>query len=182
MVNACNAPTWAIESAAEKMCNMLMIEAETKSDRWKFGDSKKLMKKHNATAAVFVTKDPTLPLSLIAMEEKWGMVNAEGLSVTNLHREVVRVATVVLGGASSKYDISAMRPAFSASDLDKVGDIIAIDSIMAIFPNIEALGFKRYEIVSYQDALECGCAPEPVNDVQRKLKADYEKAQKGKKK
>ena len=92
-----------------------------------------------------------------------------------LGKEIMRVATLLLGGASSRYESSVMRPAFSLEDLEKIGDLATIDSLMAIFPNLKVHGFKQYEMMTFREAYESGYTPEPTNDEQRKIAAEFKK-------
>ena len=181
-VNASQVDDSCLKSAAGKICNILMMDAEVKKGKWSLADAKKSMEALGATAAVFVVDDPSLPMSLVAMEEKWGVANASGLDAETLAKETLRVAIVVLGGASSKYPASVMRPVFSKEDLVKnAGSLVTIDALMAICPNLPSLGIKQFTMMDYADALEDGVAPPPANDVQRKLKADFDKARSARK-
>ena len=181
-VNASGVDDSYLKSAAAKISNILLIETEVKKGSWSLASAKKSFADAGASAVVFVVDDPGLPMSLIAMEEKWGVANSAGLDGENAAKEALRVATVVLGGASSKYSASVMRPVFSRKELgEKAGSIITIDSLMAIYPNLSALGIKQYSVMDYADALEDGVAPPPANDVQRKIKADFDKSRSGKK-
>ena len=180
-VNVAGVDEGLLKAAAAKISSVLMIEVEVQKGEWSFAEAKKCFADTKANAAVFIVKDSTLPLSLIAMEGKWGVANVAMLEGKSIMKETLRVATVILGGASSKYKASVMRPVFSAADLEKeAGEIITIDALMAIYPNLAALGLKQYEVMEYADALEEGVAPAPVNDAQRKIKAEFEKAKKAK--
>ena len=175
-VNASGVSDSALRGAAENVRNSLMINAEVKGGNWSFATARKNLSDTGANVAVFVVKDSSLPLSLIAMEEKWGVVNASGLSDTAISKEALRVGLVVLGAAASKNEVSVMTPVFSVQELEKMpGDSVTIESLMSIFPTVESLGITQIETVDYTSALRRGIAPEPTNDVQRKLKKDYEK-------
>ena len=175
-VNAAGVSDSALRGAAENVRNSLMINAEVKGGNWSFATARKNLSDTGANAAVFVVKDASLPISLIAMEEKWGVVNASGLSDAAISKETLRVGLVVLGAAASKNEASVMTPVFSVQELEKMpGDSVTIESLMSIFPTVESLGITQTETVDYACALRRGIAPEPTNDVQRKLKKDYEK-------
>lgn len=155
-----------------------MIETETQSGKWSLSSAKDSFAATGATASVFVVKDDSLPISLIAMEARWGVVNAALLEGKTIEKEILRVAIVLLGGASSKYPASTMRPAFSREDLNDVGDLVTIDTLMAIFPNLEKHGFKQYQMMTYREACEEGIAPLPANDEQRAIANEYKNAAK----
>lgn len=153
IVNTCAAPSAPLEMAARKIGNLLMIYCEVQNGSWKFAEAQKAFDASKANAAVFVVKDAALPLSLVAMESKWGVVNAEGLPEKSLEKEVLRVATIVLGGGSSKYPASTMRPVFSKEDLEtKAGQVITFDSLMSIYSYIPALRLKQFQMMTREDA------------------------------
>lgn len=161
VVNACEAPTAPLDTAVKKIGNLLMVTAETQKGAWSLADAKKAFETTQANVAVFVIKDSALPMSLIAMEAKWGVVNAEGLSEKGLEKEVLRVSTVLLGGAASKYPASTMRPVFSPEDLDKkAGEVMTFDSLMSIFTYLPDLGLKQYQMMTREDAIEEGLIKE----------------------
>jgi hypothetical protein len=156
-VNACNAPTEALVTAANKIGNMLMINIEVTKGTWKLAEAQKCIDATGANAAVFVVKDEMLPLSLVSLEAKWGVVNAAGLDGKSIEKETLRVATMILGGAASKYSASSMRPVFSKEDLaKKAGDIVTFDSIIAISSYLPELGIKPYRMMTRDDAIEEG--------------------------
>ena len=157
VVNASAVSTNALKSAADKLANFMMVDIEVVKGEWSLKDAKKGLEATGANAAVFVIDDKTMPMSLIAMEEKWGMANANGLDEKSVEKELLRVMTVVIGGASSKYEASVMRPVFSKADLEKkAGDIVTFDSIMAIFGYLPDLGIKPYKMMSRELAIEKG--------------------------
>lgn len=157
VVNTCDAPTDALDVSLRKVTNLLMISYEIKKGEWKLAEAQKCFEATKANAAVFIVKDATLPMSLIAMEAKWGVVNAEGLDAACVSKEVLRVMTVILGGASSKYTASTMRPVFTKDDLaKKAGDIVTFDSIMSISTYLPELGIKPYQMMTREDAIAEG--------------------------
>lgn len=176
VVNACAYEGSVISNTVKKIGNVFMILVEEqKSGCWSLADAAGAFAATGANAAIFVVKDRSLPISLVAMEARWGVVNAEGMDDAVLGREIMRVTTLLLGGASSKYSASVMRPAFSVEDLAKVGDLATIDSLMAIFPNLKAYGFKQFEMMSFREAYENGYTPAPQNEVQKQIAAEFKK-------
>lgn len=172
IVNAAQVPEEPLATAAKKIGNIMMINVELRPGEFALAAAKSEMA--GANAAVFVASDPILPMSLIAMEEKWGVVNARGLTPKQLEKEVLRVATIVLGGAVSKYTASSMRPVYSPADLDAAGELVTFDSLMAIFPNLQSLGITQFQTMSYRDACFEGLAPAPKDDRERKIAAEVE--------
>lgn len=157
VVNACDAPAAPLDAAARTVGNLLLVNVEVAKGEWSFQTAQRNFESTGANAAVFVVRDSSLPMSLVAMEARWGVVNAEGLSEKSLKKEVLRVATVVLGGASSKYSASTMRPVFSRDDLEKkAGEVITFDSLMSIFTYLPEMGVKQYRMMTREDAIEEG--------------------------
>lgn len=156
IVNACGVSKAPLESVVKKLEGFLMVDMEVKEGKWSLADAKSSFDAVKANAAVFVIKDKGLPLSLVAVESKWGVVNAEGLNDVEVEKETLRVLTMVLGGASSKYKTSAMRAVFSKADLALAGDVLAFDSLMSVFNYLPDLGVKQYRIMDREDAIEEG--------------------------
>ena len=156
IVNACDAPTGALQSAARKFGNLLTIYTDVRKGDWRLADAQKCFDAAKANAAVFVVKDKALPLSLVAMEGKWGMANVEGLDEKGVEKIVLRVASLVMGGGSSKYSASVMRPAFSASDVTKLEDVVTFDVMMNIDTYMKDLGFEPFRMLSKEEAIAEG--------------------------
>lgn len=165
-----------LQAVARTIANFMMINVGVEKRAWTFAGASAALKDTKATAAVFVTKDKALPLSLIAMEARWGVVNAEGLTAKQVEKEVLRVSAVLLGGASSKYPASVMRPVFSTADLDKAGELLTVDSLMAIMSNLEDNGFSSRRDMTYREACEQGVAPAPKTDLEKKIAAEVKAA------
>lgn len=153
VVNTCRAPRTSLETAAKKLGNILMIDIEVKDGaEWKLADAKKCFDAAGANAAVFVVSDPLLPMSLVAVESKWGVVNAVGLDAVGVEKETSRVLASVLGGGFSKYPASVMRPAFSPEELiSKTGTVVTFDAVLAIFEYLPALGVEPFRMMTKED-------------------------------
>lgn len=139
--------------------------------------------KGNAAAAIFIVDDPALPMSLVAMEEKWGLVNLAKLVTDKpniiklLHRTeklVTRVATGVLGGSHClEIPFSAMKPVYSLADLDKMeAHAFSPAALTELSYTLPKLGLSRVTPCTYEDACVEGWAPAPTNDVQKEIWAD----------
>ena len=173
IVNACGYEGDVIANSVKKIGNVFMIVAEEQTGSWSLDKAKDAFDATKANAAVFVVKDKALPISLVALESRWGLVNAEGMNDAVLGKEIMRISTLLLGGASSKYEASVMRPAFSLEDIEKLGELATIDSLMAIFPNLQKYGFKQFEMMTFREAYESGYKPEPKNDEQKAIAAEF---------
>ena len=143
-----------------------------------FANAKKAM--GNANAAIFFVDDPALPMTLLAREEKWGLVNVAALAadkpktltlLARANKLVTRIATDILGGNYCYHvKFSAMKPVYSLKELDAMDAYafapMTLTMMMTTIPN---LGMKPRSMCTYQDACDEGWAPAPTNDVQREI-------------
>lgn len=159
-VNTCDASPACLKVAADTMKNMLMIHTEVKNGSWSLARSKQSLADAKATAAVFVVKEKLLPVTLVAIEEKWGVVNADGIDDTALEKEVIRVASLVMGAAYSKYSASVMRPVFDMSEFAPKGtnvqDVITFDVLLNMDGALPKLGFKPFRMLTKEEAIAEG--------------------------
>ncbi len=175
IVNACGYQGDVIANSIKKIGNVFMIVAEEQTGSWSLAEAQAAFDATKANAAVFVVKDASIPISLVALESRWGIVNAEGMNDAVLGKEIMRISTLLLGGASSKYEASVMRPAFSIDDIEKLGELATIDSLMAIFPNLQKYGFKQFEMMTFREACESGYNPEPKTEEQKAIAAEFKR-------
>lgn len=178
-VNAAGVDDALLKTAAERISNTFQINTEIQKGSWSLAEARKQFAATKANVAVFLVNEKTMPMSLVAIEERWGMANAAGLDDACITKQALRVATLVLGGASSRYPASVMRHVFSPEDLkNKAGSALTVDAMMAIAPNLADLGIEEFMFLDYESALDEGVAPEPANENQRRIKANWEKAKK----
>ena len=146
----------------------------------KFDIAKASEAKGDANLAIFVVDDPTLPMTLLALEEKWGIVNVAQISADKpktlklLYRAeklFTRVGTGLLGGHYClQIPFSAMKPVYSVADLDKMdAKAIAPLSLTQITYSLPSLGLTQTTQTTYEQACVEGWAPAPTNDVQREI-------------
>ena len=135
--------------------------------------------KAGAGACVFVVDDPTLPMSLIALEEGWGMLNLAPLRegtpdaakfALRFRKELIRITSVVFSGARSQYKVSPLQGVMSVADLDKtVGDQYGIDTMMNVMKHLPEIGIVPDQRITYREACRRGIAPSPTNDYQKAI-------------
>lgn len=159
-VNTCGADTSVLKGALEKFENIAQVKFAIEPGTWKLSAAKKCYDDAKANIAVFIVNDEALPMSLIAMEAKWGVVNAQGLDAKCISKESLRVLAVLMGGASSRYPASVMQPVFSKEDLaTKAGEVITFDAVMAFRSYCTALGITPFQMMSRKDAEAEGLLP-----------------------
>lgn len=142
-----------------------------------------------ARTGVFLVDDPSLPMTLCAMEAGWGMVNLAPLKADapskqklfqRLNKLFTRVCTVVFGGAHETVPFSAMQGVTNLNELDGLGAFaIAPNGLTMISEHLPKLGVTFPYMTTYKRACREGWAPAPTNDVQKaiweKVKADKER-------
>jgi len=124
---------------------------------------------------VFVIDDAKLPMSLVAPEAKWSMVNVHALKAdkpayfkARLMKEMTRAVVPLLGGADSQYPLCVMGAVHKADDLDRFVDSrLPVDVIARMKKNMGAVGIAPYRISMYRKACEEGWAPAPTNEYQK---------------
>ena len=124
-----------------------------------------------AQFAIFVIDDGAYPMSLVAAEAGWGVVNTRQLSGSGRFRvEFQRLLAMALGGGVGLFRQNPTLSVRAPFDLDAFADdALSIDAINSIVRNLENAGVSPKRTVSYRTACREGWAPEPVNDAQKAI-------------
>ena len=167
---------------AFKMARILHVFIEAKRGVFSFKTAADSVDVDNAV--VFIVDDPVLPITLVAQEARWAVVNlsslkgdniAKGIVDDRLYKSFLRATCLLLGAAPCKFPASPLKPVMSLKALDALKDTtLTFDAVMNMDSYMKGIGIKRYEPMTYQAACEEGVAPAPTNDVQ---KAIWEKVQ-----
>lgn len=136
-----------------------------------------------AAAAVYVIDDPTLPMSLVALEEQWGFVNVAALRegdpdaaklASRFRKEFIRITSVVFSGARSQFKTSPLQACSSAKALDRiVGDNYGMDTMTSLMNYLPEIGVRPVTRMLYRTACQRGIAPAPTNDVQKAIWEEF---------
>lgn len=173
IVNAQQAAEEAwLKSAADTFAKDVQIKVEVEQGAF---DLKSPEKRGEAT--VFVVNDPALPMSLLAPEAKWAVVNIATLKTDKLpffksrvERAIVRGIVPLLGGADSQYPMCIMGAVSKPEELDRFIDArLPMDVIERMRKNFASLGLGSWERTTYRNACIQGWAPRPTNDVQQAI-------------
>ncbi len=129
------------------------------------------------SASVFVVDDEKLPISLIAPEARWAVVNiaslrhnSEAFFKARVMKAVTRAMVLLLGGADSQYPMCIMGSVVKASDLDKYPDSrLPVDVLDRMQKNMSVIGMAPFKITTYRKACEDGWAPQPTNEYQQAI-------------
>lgn len=170
-------PSDAIEDEVRRFGRTMHIAMTIATGGFSLGGRIDAVRAANANAVVFFAEDPTLPMSLVAMEEHWAFVNVALLKADNPRVDVfalrarkmlLRALFSVLGAACSKYPANPLKPISSLGELDGLSDpLLTIDSAIGMYGYLPGIGLERYEMMTYKEACEEGLAPPPTNDIQR---------------
>lgn len=131
-----------------------------------------------SSAALFIVDDPKLPMSLVAVESHWGLVNIgaitkgvpdSGLTKNRLGKLMTRVAAMTLGGGrEGQYSQSIFEAISDAQDLDSLStDRLSQNFVGGIVKNAKSIGLEPRFRTVYRKAVEQGWAPAPTNDIQK---------------
>lgn len=169
----------SVQNGIKDVSTTLQIKAVVKShnSRFDFTEANDVMLSDKATACVFVIDDTICPVSLVAPENHWGMVNIAKLAKDNpepdklqlrFEKQFARVSYILLGAWSSKMAISVLQPGIGLDGLDKVASTqIGPDTILSVHDYAEKIGFRSEKRVPYRVACKQGWAPPPTNEYQK---------------
>lgn len=143
-----------------------------------FSDADNTLREQNANAAIFVVNDPSLPMSLVAAEGKWGLVNVAKVKADDAPDQLVtrrmdkmfsRVLIQILGGcAQAGFEMDAFKPVFNLKDLDALRGLSpSPQARMSMMSYMNQLGFRPSITMPYTRACKEGWAPAPTNEFQR---------------
>ena len=134
----------------------------------------------DATGAMWIVNDPALPISLVATENGWGMLNVAPLVADSPDAAVLekRVSKFVLRtfaningvGDSTMMPACVMKQAIGVEGVDSLVCATYSPEACSKIENYLALaGYKRCNMGTYYDACEEGWAPAPTNDIQKAI-------------
>lgn len=126
---------------------------------------------------LFAVDDAGLPMSLVAPEGKWALVNVAKLrdarpqfTAARIRKEVARTLARLCGAADSQYPQTLMGCVTKAEELD----VFANEKLpMDVMPRMKAYlagcGVVPYTLVQYRVAVREGWAPAPTNEYQKAI-------------
>ena len=170
--SASNLPKQSLDAVIKQFDDTIHIAIEVQKGEFSF-ESPKIQ----GEATVFIVDEAELPMSLIAPESRWALVNVAKLKSekpqfydARIRKETVRTLVALLGGCNSTYPDALTGCVLRAEDLDRFADTRLQVEIEQRLPSyIEKLGITPYVMTSYRKACEEGWAPAPTNDVQKAI-------------
>jgi len=151
-----------------------LVRVDFKREAGKFDLAKPTVK---GNATIFVIDDAALPMSLLALEARWAMVNVAPLKSdkasffeARVKKEVFRVAACLLGAACSKYPTCITSCVTKPEDLDNIFEIKMPAEFEMRFANyMPGLGITPWARAMYRRAVMEGWAPAPTNEFQKAI-------------
>jgi hypothetical protein len=164
-------PKW-LDEAAEVFSNDVQLNVRVLSGDF---DLKNPALKGEVT--VFVVDDSSLPMSLVAPEAHWSVINIASLKTSKeaffkarVQKLMVRGIVPLLSGADSSYPLCLMGPVEKAEDLDKfMGARLPVDVIERMRKNYATYGLGSWRMTTYRAACHQGWAPTPTNKYQKAI-------------
>ena len=156
----------------------LKMEVVDSKDTLRISELDKAAKDSGGATTVFIFENKELPLSLVAVESGWAVVNIAKLpeapkmiSDLRLKKELARAFALVSGIGYTAGAVNLMYPARAAQELDfcALPDKVNPYLISPIHKYLANLGVAPTQVATYRQACMQGWAPAPTNDVQRAL-------------
>ena len=125
--------------------------------------------------SLFFVDDPTLPMSLIAPEAKWAVVNVAPLKSdkepffkARVKKQASRTMAILCGGYKSNYPGNLTDAITKVEELDThTNDALPVDVLGRFTPYLAAFGVTPAIMTTYANACRQGWAAQPTNDLQR---------------
>lgn len=138
------------------------------------------LKELGAKGAIWIVDDPSLPISLVAAEDGWGVLNVAQLLVDSpdaaklakrVSKFIYRTFANVNGiGDSTMMPACVMKQAVGVAGVDAlICATYSPEACSKIGSFLAMSGYKRRNRGTYYDACEEGWAPAPTNAVQKKI-------------
>lgn len=128
-------------------------------------------------ATLFVIDDVRYPMSLIAPEAKWAVVNVAKLKCdkpaffeARVKKETSRVTGQLFGAFSNQYETNLFSGVFAAEDLDQILSAATPYEYRTRYQKyLPLMGITPYKVVHYKKACQEGWAPAPTNEYQKAI-------------
>ena len=161
-----------LKENADYYAKELRLEIEVAEGSFDFANPKV-----QGEASIFVVDDPKLPISIFAPEARWGVVNVAPLKsdkpqffTARVKKELSRAFGFLAGAVASQYTGALTAGMTKVEDLDKHPDWHLPLDVMPRFQNyLKGYGIVPYELKTYREACQAGWAPNPTNDVQKRI-------------
>lgn len=180
-------PKAAIEPVVEAFAKDLKSKVVYSEAEYSFDVTtiREFIRSHGGGQGIVLVENQSLPLSMIALEDGWGIVNIaplvcdaeENMKVSRVQKILVRVSTCLFGGVESSQKYSAMQPVFSVADLDAMpGYAVEPEILKQMTRHMQKIGAAQITPIQYIKACQEGWAPSPTNEYQKAIWERFHKA------
>ena len=126
---------------------------------------------------LFIVNDLTMPILLVAPENRWAMVNVAPLKSNKepyfkarVLKELTRGFALLCGASESQFPGALTSAITKTKDLDRFTDYrLPVDLFARFKRYMRSYGVKPGNIETYETACYQGWAPAPTNDVQKAI-------------
>ena len=172
-------PSSRLAMKIQQFSTQLRVDLTLKDSEgpFKFDKVASDMESRNALVGIYLVEDETLPMSLVAPEAKWALINVAVLAADSptpdrlearVKKMIVRATAHLLGAGISRNQNSVMCYCSSLAELDELrDDNMLMDSLVNVLNSMSAFGFRFSTLASYRQACQEGWANKPTNDVQK---------------
>lgn len=150
------------------------IETISLNEKFQIANVLKLMNDTDSTVAILLVADEILPMSLVAIEEHWALINVSKVADNatkdaakefRLHKEISRVTKALFSAVNPNKGAVA---ATTGRELELItSDPIDANSLVTIARGLPSYGLVAPRTVPYHRAIHEGWAPAPTNEAQR---------------
>lgn len=176
-------PAATVEKSLDYFRHMtrITIERTGGSRAWSLAKANEIMRSSTCKAAIFIVDDSRLPLTLSAVEARWGMVNVSRMdegspSASTTENRFKKLFARAFGYSFGAGDAMPMMGALvpmkegTMREVDTIPDpSFTPQGVAAIQNHLMLIGIYGERLVSYRRACIEGWAPPPTNDIQRAI-------------
>jgi len=160
--------------------NVDICVVEKKDDGFDVRKASAALRELGAKGGIWLVDDPDLPVTLVAPENDWGMINLAPLSADapNAERLALRVQKFIFRTFANLHGISdpvmmpgcVMKQAVGIAGVDAlICSTFSPEAQAKVSGYLAKAGYKQRKYGTYYDACEEGWAPAPTNAVQKAI-------------
>ena len=157
----------------------LEMKVGNAKEPFRLDNAKRLAIATGANATVFIVESDTLPISLVAPESGWAVVNVSPLAKNipasiakeRIKKAVLRTFCILCGAYDSGTAGTILWPATTPEDFDALQNptVIPPTLVAPVGGHMVRSGMRPIVFSSYRKACEAGWAPSPTNDIQKAI-------------
>ena len=162
---------WILEGI-DHMVQMTHIKLSLREGRFEFPPPDPV-----GNLCIYIVDNPKYPMTLIAPEARWALVNVcplkadkEAFFKARVLKQMSRTFAALCGAGKSAGSGTLTDPITKAEDLDThTKDTLPLDVLVRLPNYLAPLGVTPAQVFTYINACKQGWAPQPTNDVQKAI-------------